>query len=171
MKPGLRAAQRGLGVGLITFVAYLVIVIFTTLSLRPLEAITIALTINWWVISGVSIGTGAQAFLVTYAKDMTCPVAHSRIVLGTSGISSTLASFLSFLSLIPLGCCGTWLYILSFLPGIVGTGISGFLIVHSLQVQAASLTLIVGSVLFTYFSVRRRLISSARLGIEPSSSR
>jgi len=170
LKVNIRAVQRGLGVGLILFVAYLFVVIATTPSLSPLDAVKIAFALNWWVMLGVSIGTGIQAYLIAYAKAIACPVARNKIIVGTSGISSSIASFFSFLSLIPVGCCGTWLYILSFLPGVVGTGASGFLIGHSLLVQSVSLSLIVASVAFTYFSVRRRLKRSGRLGTESTTS-
>ncbi len=100
MKVKLRALQRGIGVGLIAFVAYVVIVLVTTPSLSPPDALKITFALNWWVIIGVSIGTGVQAYLIAYAKDIACPVAHVKIVGGTSGVSSSLASFFSFLSLV-----------------------------------------------------------------------
>jgi hypothetical protein len=142
---------------MISFVLYLVIVVITTPSLRPADAIRISTTLNWWVIGGASIGVGAQTFLVTYAKEKGCPVAHGMTSSGTTGLFSGLSSFLSFLSLIPLGCCGTWLYILSFLPGLLGTGASAFFIAYAIQLEVAGLLLMVASVLYTYFSIRRAL--------------
>jgi len=152
-----KALQRGLALGIISLVLYFVIVVITTPSLKPVDAIRISVTLDWWVIGGVSLGVSVQTFLVAYAKEKGCPVARGRTSSGTTGILSGLSSFLSFLSLIPLGCCGTWLYILSFLPGLLGTGVSGFLIGNALQLEFAGLLLMTGSVLYTYLSVRRRL--------------
>ncbi len=155
-----RPIQRGIGVGIITTILYLTIVVITTPSLRPFDAVAVSVALNWWLIGGISVGTGVQAFLLAYAKNRACPVGHSGTVLGASGFFSSLSSFLSFLSLIPLGCCGTWIYVLSFLPGLLGAGASGFLIVNSPQLEVAGVGLMALSVAYTYLSVRKKLRSS-----------
>jgi len=154
-----RALERGLGAGIISFVLYLLVVVLTTPNLRPDQSVELALVLNWWVIGGVSVGTGTQIFLVTYAKERACPIRHGGPAVGTSSFLSGASSFLSFLSLIPVGCCGTWLYLISFLPGLVGTGFSAFLVVNSYLLAVVGLALMTASILYTYVSVKRRLDS------------
>jgi hypothetical protein len=157
------AIQRGVGVSIISSVLYLTIVVLSTPNLRAVDAILVSLALNWWLIGGISAGAGIQAFLITYAKGKACPVRHAGAAAGTSGFFSGLSSFLSFLSLIPLGCCGTWIYVLSFLPGLVGVGTSGFLIAHSFELEVAGLILMTASVAYTYFSVRKKLTIPKRI--------
>jgi len=157
--PSRRALERGLGAGILSLVLYLSIVVVTTPSLLPVQAVNLSLILNWWVIGWVSIGTGIQVFLVTYAKDRGCPIKHGRSTVGTSGFFSGASSFLSFLSLVPVGCCGTWLYLISFLPGLLGTGLSGFLVTNGSVLAVGGLALMTISILYTYLSVRRRLHS------------
>ncbi len=141
---------------MITTILYLTIVVVTTPSQRPVDAVKVSVTLNWWLIGGISGGAGVQAFLLGYAKNKPCPVRHTGTILGTSGFFSGLSSFLSFLSLIPLGCCGTWIYVISFLPGLIGAGASGFLVANSLQIEVAGLVLMALSVMYTYLSVRKK---------------
>jgi hypothetical protein len=152
--------QRGIGVAIISLLAYLSVVVVTTPSLSPLAAVSTSVLLNWWVIAAVGSGTGAQAFLLSYARSKACGVKYGRTAVGASGIFSGFSSFFSFLALIPVGCCGTWLYLLSFLPGLIGVGASGFLVGNSVTLQVASLILMALSVTYTYVSVRRRLIDS-----------
>lgn len=42
-----------------------------------------------------------------------------------------MTGFFSFFSLVPLGCCGTMLYVLSLLPSVVGSSLAGGLIAYS----------------------------------------
>jgi len=149
--------QRGIGVGVISVVLYLTIVVATTPSLRPADAVGISVSQNWWLIGGIAVGAGTQAFLLAYAKDKACSVRYRGTVVGASGFFSGLSSFLSFLSLIPVGCCGTWVYVLSFLPGLIGSGASGFLVRNGLQFEFLGLVLMALSVAYTYLSVRRKL--------------
>jgi len=162
------SVQRGLAVAIISVVLYLAIVVLTSPSLKPVSAVVLALTLNWWLIGGVSAGTGVQAFLLTYAKSKSCPVRHKAATVSTSGIFSTLSSFLSFLSLIPIGCCGTWIYVLSFLPGVLGAGASGFLLGNSFKLEIGGLILMFSSVFYTYLSVRKRFTSREGLLVESS---
>ncbi|MDE1852522.1 MAG: hypothetical protein KGI38_02110 [Thaumarchaeota archaeon] len=150
--------QRGIGVSAISVVLYLTVVVVTTPSLRPVDAIWVSVALNWWLIGGISLGTGVQAFLLAYARARACTIGHGAAAVGTSGILSGLSSFVSFLSLIPLGCCGTWVYILSFLPGLIGAGSSGFLIDNGFQLELASLGLMALSVSYTYLSVKKKLV-------------
>lgn len=156
------AIQRGVGVAIISAVLYLTIVVLSTPNLKAVDAILVSLNLDWWVVGGISVAAGTQVFLITYAKVKGCPVRHGAAASGTSGFFSGLSSFLSFLSLIPVGCCGTWIYVLSFLPGLVGVGASGFLITHGLELEATGLILMTASVAYTYFSVRKRLAALRR---------
>jgi len=157
-----KALQRGIALGVISLVVYFIIVVITSPSLKPADAIRISFMLNWWVIGGVSLGVGAQAFLVEFAREKSCLVARRGTATGAASLFSGISSFLSFLSLIPLGCCGTWLYILSFLPGLLGTGVSALLIGYAFQLEVVGLLLMTASVLYTYLSIRRRLSVSSR---------
>jgi hypothetical protein len=145
---------------MITIVAYLTIVVVTTPSLRPIDAAGISISQNWWLIGSIAAGTSIQAFLLAYAKDKACSIRYRGTAVGASGFFSGLSSFLSFLSLIPIGCCGTWIYVISFLPGLVGASASGFLIGNSTQIEVAGLILMGLSVAYTYLSIRRKLSAS-----------
>ena len=146
-----------MAVGITAVVLYLTVVVITTPSLRPFDAVAITLGLNWWLILGIASGTGVQAFLLSFAKTKACSIRYKGAVIGTSGFFSGLSSFLSFLSLIPVGCCGTWIYIISFLPGLIGVSASGFLTGNSLQIQVTSLVLMAASVAYTFLSVRKKL--------------
>ena len=65
------------------------------------------------------------------SKLLGCRLSIKKKAFGANSGSTTITSFFSFFSLVPLGCCGWWLYALSLLPGIVGTGVSGILIEYS----------------------------------------
>ncbi len=143
--------------GILSLLAYLTVVVVTTPSLRPIDAITASVKLNWWVITGISLGTGVQAFLLAFARGEACQIKHRDVAIGTSGVFSGLSSFLSFFSLIPVGCCGTWLYLLSFLPGLLGVNASAFLIAYSFQLEVIGLASMGVSVVYTYLSLRNRL--------------
>jgi len=108
---------------------------------------------------------------LVYAKDKACSVRYRGTVVGASGFFSGLSSFLFFLSLIPVRCCGTWIYVLSFLSGLIGSGASGFLIRNGLQFEFLGLVLMALSVAYTYLSVKRKLavLKSSQGRISPKS--
>jgi hypothetical protein len=141
------------------------IVIITTPSLKPTDSVATAITLNWWVVLGLMFGTAAQGFLSAYATEKGCRIRHVKAVSGGTGVSSALLSFVSFLSLVPVGCCGTWLYILSFVPSLLGASFAGLLIERSLELQLGSLFILFLSVAYSFFSVRRRSrVSSSNAG-------
>ncbi len=150
-----RPIQRGLGVGILSVVLYLAIVVISTPSVRPVDAVGISVALNWWLIGGISVGAGIQASLLAYAKNRACSLKRTNTALGATGLFSGFSSFLSFLSLIPVGCCGTWIYVLSFLPGLVGVGASSFLTANSFPLEVSGLILMALSVSYTYLSVRK----------------
>lgn len=143
--------------GFFSLFLYLLIVVLSTPNLAPANSVRIALTLNWWVIGGVSAGAGIQSFLVAYAKERSCNFRMRGPLTRSTGVFSGLSSFLSFIALVPVGCCGTWLYILSFLPGILGVGTSAFLIRYSTPLALSGLAMMAASVTYTYVSVRSRV--------------
>ncbi len=112
-------------------VLYLLVVVVTTPALPPTDAIRAALQLNFLIIFGMGIGVGLQTFLSSYSKSLGCNLALRKKALGGNSSGAAATSFLSFFSLVPLGCCGWWLYVISFLPSVFGTGIAAILINYS----------------------------------------
>src|SRR5215203_1654132 len=111
-----RALVRGIIIGIVTIIVYLAIVVITTPNLPAIVAINAAFKINSIVIFGLGIGVGTQVFLSSYSKGLGCTIAKNKKgVFGAGSSSTALSSFFSFFSLVPLGCCGSWLLILSML--------------------------------------------------------
>lgn len=151
----LRPIVKGILFGIITITAYLGIVVITTPALDPLNAVLAAIQLNSPIMFGMGVGVGLQSFLSEYAKRFGCSLAKKRIIGGNSG-STTITSFFSFFSLIPLGCCGWWLYAISFLPSIFGTGISAILINYSQPFSYGGLAITFGFNLVTYYKIRQK---------------
>ncbi|MFQ5475800.1 MAG: hypothetical protein ACE5DT_02070 [Nitrosopumilus sp.] len=142
-------------VGIITIVVYLLVVVITTPALEPLDAISAAFQLNSIVIIGMGIGIGLQVFLSEKSKLLGCKLSVKKKAFGGNSGSVATTSFFSFFSLVPLGCCGWWLYALSLLPGIVGTGVSAVLIEYSQVLAYVGLTIIFGFAGLTAFKLRR----------------
>ncbi len=126
-----RSLIRGIIVGVVSILAYLLVVVITTPALPPLAALSAAFQINSIVIAGMGIGVGLQMFLSTYSKGLGCRLDVKRKAIGGNSGGAAMTGFFSFFSLVPLGCCGTMLYILSLLPSVVGSGLTGGLIQFS----------------------------------------
>ncbi len=141
--------------GVITLVVYLLIVVITTPALEPLSAISAAFQLNSIVIIGMGIGIGLQVFFSEKSKLLGCKLLVKKKAFGASTASTTATSFFSFFSLIPLGCCGWWLYALSLLPSVVGTGVSAVLIEYSQVLAYAGLGIIFGFVGLTAYKLKR----------------
>ena len=124
----------------ITIISYLLIVIFTSPNLPATASISAVIQVNSPIIIGLAIGTGIQGFIISYRKkviDNKCEIKNDKKKgflyssnTGT-GFGTALSSFFSFFSLVPLGCCGSWLFILSYLPLVFGNGVSVFMIEYS----------------------------------------
>lgn len=142
--------------GAIVVFAYLGIVVLTTPALDPISAVSAAIQLNYPIILGMGIGVGIQSFLSDYSKKFGCSLAMKRRTIGGNSGSTAFASFFSFFSLIPLGCCGWWLYAISFLPSIFGTGISAVLINHSQPLSYGGLAITFGFNLVTYYKIRQK---------------
>lgn len=145
--------------GIITITAYLGIVVITTPALDPISAILAAIQLNSPIIFGMGIGVGLQSFLSEYAKKFGCSLTKRKMMGGNSG-STTITSFFSFFSLVPLGCCGWWLYVISFLPSIFGTGLSAALINYSQPLSYIGLAVIFGFDLLTFYKIRQKQVDS-----------
>ncbi len=140
MKP----IKKGILFGIITMVAYLTVVVVTTPALPPDAAISAAFEINSIVIIGMGVGVGLQMYLAGKSKMLGCKLnIKKKAFAGNSG-STAATSFFSFFSLVPLGCCGWWLYVLSLLPSVVGTGVSAVLIEYSQTLAYLGLAIIFG---------------------------
>lgn len=153
MKP----IQKAILVGMITIVVYLSVVVLTTPALEPLAAISAAFQLNSIVIIGMGIGIGLQVFLSEKSKMLGCKLDVKKKAFGGNTGSTAATSFFSFFSLVPLGCCGWWLYALSLLPGIVGTGASAILIEYSQVLAYLGLTIIFGFAGLTAIKLRKEM--------------
>ncbi len=140
MKP----IEKGILFGIITIIAYLTVVIVTTPALPPDAAISAAFEIHSIIIIGMGLGVGLQMYLTGKSKMLGCKLnVKKKAFVGNSG-STAATSFFPFFSLVPLGCCGWWLYVLSLLPSIVGTGVSAVLIEYSQTLAYLGLAIIFG---------------------------
>src|SRR5919112_5874422 len=153
-----RALAKGTIVAVITAVIYLVIVVITTPNLPATAAINAVFKVNSIVIFGLAIGVGIQFFLTSYSKGLGCKLDKKRkgIFGGGSG-STALSSFFSFFSLVPLGCCGSWLFILSMLPSIFGSGLSVVLIEYSKLLSYIGLAIVFGFAGLSALKLKREL--------------
>ncbi len=151
----MRPIQKAILVGIATVIIYLSVVVVTTPALEPLAAISAAFQLNSVVIIGMGIGIGLQIFLSEKSKQLGCKLDMKKKAFGTNTGSTAVTSFFSFFSLVPLGCCGWWLYALSILPGIVGTGVSAVLIEYSQVMAYVGLGIIFGFAGFTAYKLRR----------------
>ena len=153
MKP----IQKAILVGILTIVLYLSIVVLTTPALEPFAAINAAFQLNSIVIIGMGVGIGLQIFLSEKSKLLGCKLDIKKKAFGGNTGSTAATSFFSFFSLVPLGCCGWWLYALSLLPGIVGTGVSAVLIEYSQILAYAGLVIIFGFAGLTALKLKREI--------------
>ena len=149
--------QKASVIGIITVFVYLLVVVVTTPALDPLSAISAAFQINSIVIVGMGIGIGLQVFLSEKSKQIGCKLNVKKKAFGGNSSSTAATSFFSFFSLVPLGCCGWWLYALSLLPSIFGTGISAILIEHSQTLSYLGLAIIFGFAGLTAYKLKREI--------------
>lgn len=154
----MRPIKKAALIGSLTIAIYLTVVIVTTPALPPLDAVSAAFQINAIVIVGMGIGIGMQVFLTEKSKMLGCRLDAKKKTFG--GNPSTAAtSFFSFFSLVPLGCCGWWLYALSLLPSVVGSGVSAVLIEYSQVLAYIGLVIIFGFNGLTAYKLRKEIKS------------
>jgi len=142
-------------IGTTTILTYLLIVVLTTPALEPIAAISAAFQLNAIIIFGMGIGVGLQIYLSEKSKKLGCKLNVKKKALGGNSGSTVATSFFSFFSLVPLGCCGWWLYVLSLLPSVLGTGISATLIEYSQPLAYFGLVIIFGFNALTAFKLHR----------------
>ena len=147
--------KKAILVGTITIVIYLSIVVLTTPALEPLAAINAAFQLNSIVIIGMGVGIGLQIFLSEKSKLLGCKLDVKKKAFGANTGSTAATSFFSFFSLVPLGCCGWWLYALSLLPGVVGIGVSAVLIEYSQVLAYVGLGIVFGFAVLTAYKLKR----------------
>ncbi len=152
-----RALLKGSLTGAIVMAVYLTIVIVTTPNLTPATAIMIAFTINPFIIGGTAIAVGAQVAMTSYSKNLGCSLRGRKGLIGAGSGGTAFSSFLSFFSLVPLGCCGSWLLILSLLPSFVGTSIYAARIQYSIPHSNAGHAIVVGFTSLTAIKLRKEL--------------
>jgi hypothetical protein len=153
-----KALMKGTTIGIVTSLIYLAIVVITTPSLPAIASINAAFKVNSAVIFGLAIGVGIQFFLTSYGKGLGCRIDKKKkgIFGGWSG-STAISSFFSFFSLVPLGCCGSWLLILSMLPSIFGSSLSVVLIEYSKLLSYISLAIVFGFAGLSALRLRKEL--------------
>ena len=144
---------------LVILITYLFVVIITTPNLPTLTAITVAIKINGIIVFGLAIAVGVQVYVSNYAKGLGCKIEGKRKAFVGNSSSIALSSFFSFFSLVPLGCCGSWLLILSLLPSVIGSVFSVFLIQYSKPLSYLGLFIVVGYTAFTAINMKRKLKS------------
>ncbi len=153
----MRPIKKGILFGIITIVAYLTVVVITTPALPPDAAISAAFQLNSIVIIGMGVGVGLQMFLVGKSKMLGCKLNVKKKAFSGNAGSTAATSFFSFFSLIPLGCCGWWLYALSLLPSVVGTGVSAALIEYSQPLAYLGLAIIFGFNALTIIKLQKEI--------------
>jgi hypothetical protein len=78
-------------------------------------------------------------------------------VIGAGSGSTAVSSFFSFFSLVPLGCCGSWLLILSYLPSVFGSTLSVALVQYSTTLSYIGLTIILGFAAISAYKLNKEL--------------
>ncbi len=165
-----RLLVKSVAFGLIAFVLYLIVVILTTPNFSPWVAASIALQLNGIYIVGISISVAVQRYIIGYGKTLGCELPKKRAD-SMSFVGSITSSFFSFFSLVAVGCCGTWLYILSFLPAIFGISVTGTMIRYSTQFAQFGLGLMILTNIYAYLTLRRKLklqTQQSFLSVEPA---
>ncbi len=147
--------QKAIPVGFLTIIVYLTVVVLTTPALPPYDAISAAFQLNSIVIIGMGIGIGMQIFLSEKSKLLGCRLNVKKKAFGGNAGTAGATSFFSFFSLVPLGCCGWWLYVLSLLPGIFGSGVSAVLIDYSQPLAYIGLAIIFGFNALTAYKLKQ----------------
>ena len=158
-----KAFVKALIVSTITILIYLIVVVITTPNLQSLIAIIAAIKINSLIIFGLAVGVGVQIFISSYSKDLGCRIdKKKKAIFGAGSGSTAVSSFFSFFSLVPLGCCGSWLLILSFLPSIFGGTLSVVLIQYSKLLSYVGITVVFGFAAFSAIKLRGELKQRSR---------
>jgi hypothetical protein len=153
-----KALLKGILLGGVSILAYIIVVIVTSPELPTSFAVNAAFSINPLIIYGTAFGVGVNTFISSYSKGMGCRVDKKRKgIFGASSGSTALSAFFSFFSLVPLGCCGSWLLVLSYLPTIFGSALSVSLIQYSKPLSYIGLIIVLGFAGISAFKLRLEL--------------
>ena len=153
-----RARLKGILLGGVSILAYIIIVIVTTPELPASFAIKTTFYINPIIIYGTAFGVGVNTFISSYSKGMGCTMdKKQKGIFGVSSGSTALSAFFSFFSLVPLGCCGSWLLVLSYLPTIFGSALSVSLIQYSKPLSYVGLLIVLSFPIMSAFKLRSEL--------------
>jgi len=151
------ALKRGLIAGLISLITYIFVVIITTPNLPPIAALNAVVKVNGIIVFGLAIAIGVQFYISSYARSLGCSILNKRNTVAGSSTSTALSSFFSFFSLVPLGCCGSWLLILSLLPSFFGSSLSVILIQYSKPLSYLGLVIVIGYTAIIAIKLKRKL--------------
>jgi hypothetical protein len=151
------ALKRGLIAGLISLITYIFVVIVTTPNLPPIAALNAVVKVNGIIVFGLAIAIGVQFYISSYARSLGCSILNKRKTIAGSSTSAALSSFFSFFSLVPLGCCGSWLLILSLLPSFFGSSLSVILIQYSKPLSCLGLVILIGYSAIIAIKLKRKL--------------
>jgi len=149
--------KRGLIAGLISLSTYIFVVIVTTPNLPPIAALNAVVKVNGVIVFGLAIAIGVQFYISSYARSLGCSILNKRKTIAGSSTSTALSSFFSFFSLVPLGCCGSWLLILSLLPSLFGSSLSVILIQYSKPLSYLGLVIVIGYTAIVAIKLKRKL--------------
>lgn len=153
-----KALTKGIIMAALTAIAYLAVVVITTPSLPPAAALKAAFAINSIVIIGTSVGVGTQIFISSYGKSMGCRLdMKKKGVFGAGSGSTAVSSFFSFFSLVPLGCCGSWLLVLSYLPSVFGSTLSVALVQYSRPLSYIGLAIVFSFAALSAYKLHKEL--------------
>ena len=157
MNPRLAAKSAIMGIAFL--LVYLLVVIYTTPNFPPLLSVSVAMKLNGIYIFGSAISIAVQMWIMSYSKTLPayCEIPKGKAASSTNVFGSVTSAFFSFFALVGVGCCGTWLFILSLLPGVLGVGVTSFLIQHSTQLAQLGLGLMIISNLYALISLRRKM--------------
>ena len=137
----MRPVAKSLMAGAATIAVYLVVVVATTPALPAASAVTAAFELNTVVILGMGVGVGLQVLISESGKKIGLPdwqKEENRRELRQHRCDVILLVLFTG----SLGCCGWWLYILSLLPSVLGSGVSAVLIEHSQSLAYVGLVVI-----------------------------
>jgi len=158
-----KALLKGILLGGVSILSYIIVVIVTSPELPTTFAVNAAFSINPLIIYGTASGVGVNVFISSYSKGMGCRVDKKRKgIFGISSGSTALSAFFSFFSLVPLGCCGSWLLVLSYLPTIFGSALSVSLIQYSKPLSYIGLIIVLGFAGISAFKLRSELKNQHR---------
>jgi hypothetical protein len=152
-----RLLVKSIVYGLIFTMIYLIIVIVTTPNFPPLVAASIAMNVNGIYIVGSTISVAVQTWLVGTSERIPLQLGLPRYrARGLNILGSIASSFFSFFALIGVGCCGTWLFIVSQLPGVLGVGVSSFLTEYTTTLAQLGLLSMILSNMYAYWNLRKK---------------